>query len=41
MGHALALGINASDYYKLKNYNLVLSNLDIIDNIVWLLEKSK
>ena len=41
LGHALALGINAASYYELKNCNLVLSKMDIIDNVAWLLEKSK
>lgn len=41
LGHALALGINPQDYYELKNYNLVLSMLDIIDDTAWMLEKSK
>lgn len=41
LGHALALGICASEYYELKNYNLILSKQDIIDDSAWMLEKSK
>lgn len=41
LGHALALGINPFDYYKLKGNNILLSKQDQLDNIVWLLNKSK
>lgn len=41
LGHALALGINSKAYYELKNYKIILNKQDIIDNVAWLLEKSK
>lgn len=39
IGHALALGIDAIDYYRLKNYTLVMPKHDYIDNLAWLLMK--
>lgn len=41
LGHALALGINPYEYYKSKNYVLVISKQDLLDDIVWILCKSK
>ncbi len=41
LGHALALGIDAIEYYKLKNYTLLMSKQDYIDNIVWVIKKAK
>lgn len=41
IGHALALGIDAIDYYRLKNYTLVMPKHDYIDNLAWLLMKIK
>lgn len=41
IGHALALGTSTEDYYALKNKTLVLPQQDFLDNVVWLLAKSK
>ncbi len=41
IGHALALGINATEWYKFKNRKLFLTKQDYLDNIVWLLIKIK
>lgn len=41
LGHALALGVDVSDYYKLKNYWIILTKQDYLDNIVWALNKAK
>lgn len=40
LGHALALGISPSDYYKFKNNRIVLSQQDALDNLVWVYNKS-
>lgn len=40
LGHALALGINADNYYNNKNYELILTKQDAFDNVVWLLGKT-
>lgn len=39
IGHALALGINPSEYYSFKNHILLIPKQDLLDNIVWLLAK--
>ena len=39
LGHALAMGINAKDYYKDKEYMIVISKQDLLDNIAWILGK--
>ena len=39
IGHALALGIDAHEYYKCKGYKLVLPKQDLLDNIVWILRR--
>lgn len=41
IGHALALGVDAHEYYALKNFWLVLTKQDYLDNIVWALKKAK
>lgn len=38
-GHAIALGIDVSKYYELKQHKLVLSRHTLLDNIAWLLSK--
>lgn len=40
IGHAMALGVSAPDYYALKNNKVVLRKQDHLDNIVWALNKS-
>lgn len=37
IGHGLALGINPEMFYRKKNFHIILSKLDFLDNIVWLL----
>lgn len=37
LGHALALGINAKEYYQVKENILVLPKHEVLDNIAWLL----
>lgn len=41
LGHALALGINAGDYYSYKNHRLVLPRQVLLDDIAWVLCKSR
>ena len=41
LGHALALGIDVASYYQQKNYKLIMNKQDVVDNIVWLIEKAK
>lgn len=36
LGHALALGISVSDWYRSKQYYLSIPKQDYLDNIVWL-----
>ncbi len=40
IGHGLALGINPSEYYRYKGYKLVLPKQVLLDDIVWLINKS-
>lgn len=40
IGHAMALGVSAPEYYALKNNKIVLRKQDHLDNIVWALNKS-
>lgn len=37
LGHALALGVDPYEYYKLKNCKLVLPKQDLLDNLIWIL----
>lgn len=37
IGHAIALGVSASEYYKLKQYRVVLPKQELLDNIAWVL----
>ncbi|MGL4410999.1 MAG: hypothetical protein ACRCTF_02510 [Bacteroidales bacterium] len=39
IGHALALGIDARNYYELKDNTLIMPKHDYIDNLAWLLKK--
>ncbi len=39
LGHALALGIDAEEYYNRKNHTIVMPLHDFLDNVVWLWEK--
>ncbi|MBQ7295147.1 MAG: hypothetical protein IJW86_03015 [Clostridia bacterium] len=39
-GHALALGINPHDYYKFKNYKIILPCQDALDDFVWIYMRS-
>lgn len=40
IGHGLALGIEPKDYYHLKNNTVRLPAQDLLDNLVWLMERS-
>ncbi len=39
LGHAIALGIDPHDWYASKNNRIFLPRQDLLDNMVWLLEK--
>ncbi|CAM4135919.1 hypothetical protein FLSI110296_15590 [Flavobacterium sinopsychrotolerans] len=39
IGHALALGIDAKEYYQFKKHKLMLPKQIVLDNTVWLLAK--
>jgi hypothetical protein len=41
LGHALVLGIDAEDYYKKKNYTIVMPQQVFLDNTVWLYIKGR
>lgn len=41
LGHAMALGVDPKEYYGLKRGRIVLSQQDMLDNIVWTLNKTK
>ena len=40
IGHALALGIDPNNYYKQKRYVIYMPAQDLLDNCIWLLERS-
>lgn len=40
LGHALALGIEPYEYYKLKGYKIVLDKQILLDDIVWMYNKA-
>ena len=39
IGHAVALGLDAYEYYKTRNFNIVLPRQILLDNAVWLYKK--
>lgn len=41
LGHALALSVNARQYYMHRQYSTVISQQALLDNCVWLLYKAK
>ena len=41
IGHALALGVDAQEYYRLKDYRVIMPKQDILDDDIWLLYKAK
>lgn len=41
LGHALALGIEPEEYYKFKEYKIVLAKQILLDDIVWMICKAK
>lgn len=41
IGHAMALGVNASEYYRFKKGKVVLKKQDFLDNIIWALNKAR
>lgn len=36
LGHALALGVNVEEWYVSKNYRILISKQDYLDNLAWL-----
>lgn len=41
LGHALALGTDPEEYYKLKHRRIIISKQDMLDNIVWALYRTR
>lgn len=41
LGHALALGTDVNQYYKIRNNRVVMSKQHLLDNAVWLLYKAR
>lgn len=41
VGHALALGVNAENYYRSRHYVIALPKQWMLDNAVWLIMKSR
>lgn len=41
IGHALALGINAQEYYRFKKNQLIMTKQDAIDNFSWIIGKAE
>lgn len=41
LGHALALGTNVKAYYQFRNYRVVMSKQNVMDNAMWLTFKAK
>ena len=41
LGHALALGIHAEQYYRIKKNHFILSKQNRLDDLVWLLFRSR
>lgn len=39
LGHAVALGIDSYEYYKTRNFRIVLPRQVLLDNVVWLYKK--
>lgn len=39
LGHALALGVDVDEWYKLKSKRILISQMDYLDNLVWLYAK--
>ena len=36
LGHALVLGVDVKEYYRLRNYSISMSRLMLVDNMAWL-----
>lgn len=41
LGHALALGLNPHNYYKYKNWKVILTKQILIDDLAWILMESE
>ena len=41
IGHGLALGVNAEEYYRKRHYNAILPQQVLLDNMVWIYNKSQ
>lgn len=40
IGHALAMGVYPEDHYRLKNYEIITTKQDRLDDLVWILYRS-
>lgn len=40
LGHAIALGVNAHEYYRKRHYEVVMTRQRLLDNIVWLIKNA-
>lgn len=36
IGHGIALGVNAKNYYEQRQYRIILPKHDLLDNVVWM-----
>ncbi len=41
LGHALALGTNVESYYRFRNFRVVMTKQNLMDNAMWMLRKAK
>ena len=41
IGHAMALGIDAKEYYERRHYTTIITKQNLLDNCVWLYMRSK
>lgn len=41
IGHAVAMGVLPEDHYRLKNYEIITTKQDRLDDLIWLLYRSK
>lgn len=41
LGHAMALGIDAENYYRIRHYTTIMSKQNLLDNCVWTYMRAK
>lgn len=41
LGHAVALGVNAYRYYKIRRFKIILPKQDLLDDVAWMYAKMK